>query len=137
MSKIPTPCADQELNELAKRFEHWRAARLSKREPIPQPLWDEAAGLSRRLPISWVAKTLRLSAGELKRQRERLDGLPGVGPAQAVPACTAVFVPVIAPEAISVPGAEIEVHRADGTRLCIRYPERAPVGEVLRAFLEG
>jgi hypothetical protein len=137
MSRLPTLRADQELDELAKRFEHWRATRLSKREPIPQPLWDEAAGLSRRRPISSVAKTLRLSAGELKRQRERLDGLPSVGRAQAVPASTAVFVPVMAPEDISVPGAEIEVHRADGTRLCIRYPERAPVVEVLRAFLAG
>lgn len=135
MSRSPALRADHELNEVAKRFEHWRATRVSKREPIPQPLWDEAARLSQRVPISWVAKTLRLSAGELKRQRERLDGLASVGGAQSVQAPTAVFVPMMTAEAISAPGAEIEVHRPDGSRLCIRYPGDAPVSAVVRAFV--
>lgn len=135
MSRSPAPRADHELNEAAKQFEHWRATRQSRREPIPQALWDEAARVSRRLPISWVARTLRLSAGELKRQRERRGERASVGRAQPVSPSTAVFVPAMASQATCLPGAEFEVHRLDGSRLCIRYPGDAPVGAVLRAFL--
>ena len=69
MSTLQVSSAEQELAELSERFAHWRATRASDQERIPQVLWDEAIRVSTRLPNSRVAKTLRLSPGELKRRR--------------------------------------------------------------------
>ena len=51
--------AEHELANLAQRFAHWRAHRISPAEPIPEPLWDQAVALTAVLPRSRVAKRLR------------------------------------------------------------------------------
>ncbi len=66
--KIETPLhTDHQLDQLAGQFEHWRQNRLSPRERIPQPLWDQAVALARVLPRPRVAQHLRLSSNDLKK----------------------------------------------------------------------
>ena len=54
------------LEDVSQQFEHWRATRKSRREPIPQHLWTAAAELCQNHTISQVCKTLRLSHSCLK-----------------------------------------------------------------------
>ena len=54
-------------DQLAHQFDHWRQCRTPPRARIPQPLWDQAVSLTAGLPISRVAKRLRLSGSELKK----------------------------------------------------------------------
>jgi len=56
-----------DLLELNTRFETWRANRKYAREPIPDELWNAAAGLSRRYPPSLVGRVLRLDPSRLKK----------------------------------------------------------------------
>ncbi len=137
MSTMQLSSAEQELTELSERFAHWRTTRANDQERIPQALWDEAIRVSTRLPHSRVAKTLRLSPGELKRRRL----------AQPAPVSTAAveaasnfveLTPVWPSPAISNDaGAEVELERPDGARLRIHYRQPQPsLGELVRAFLE-
>ena len=59
--------AENALHDLVARFEDWRQNRSTPYERIPQPLWEHAASLSTVLPLSRVAKALRLSHNELKK----------------------------------------------------------------------
>src|SRR5262249_54032955 len=45
-----------DLLELKARFETWRANRKYMREPIPDELWNAAAGRSRRYPTPRVGR---------------------------------------------------------------------------------
>jgi len=55
------------LESVQERFKSWRSRR-TKREPIPQALWEAAGGLCRHYPISHVCRHLRLSFTELKKR---------------------------------------------------------------------
>jgi hypothetical protein len=134
--KIKTPLqAEHQLDQLAGQFEHWRQTRIHPRDRIPQALWDQAVALTSALPPSRVAKHLRLGVTDLKKQ---MATTPQESTATAPPAPLG-FVEV--PTAPSWPQAtsttQIELHRADGTRLCIRSPESTlPLAALVRAFLE-
>jgi len=86
------------------------------------------------LPGSQVAKRLRLSPTDLKKQ--------GLARQTAIPA-TAVapypgFVEVTAPafEPAAPSPTLIEVERPDGARLRLQYRDSPPLAALLRAFLE-
>ena len=55
------------LLELKTRFETWRTNRKYVREPIPDELWNAAAGLCRRYPPSLVGRVLKLDSSRLKK----------------------------------------------------------------------
>lgn len=61
--------ADQTLEELAGRFDHWRRTRAHCHEPIPVALWDQAVALCQHLPQGQVARRLNLSPTDLKNRR--------------------------------------------------------------------
>ena len=63
----PTIDESVTLESVEQQFEAWRANR-TKREPIPERLWEAAAGLCRHHPITHVCRRLRLSFAELKRR---------------------------------------------------------------------
>ena len=67
MKIVTNPHAEQELAQLAERFNHWRQHRTTPAEPIPQALWDHAVALTAVLPRSRVARRLRLSGQALKQ----------------------------------------------------------------------
>lgn len=134
--KINTPLhAAHQLDQLAGQFEHWRQTRTHSRDRIPQALWDQAVALARVLPHSRVAQHLRLSANALKQQMTvtHQETTAAVSP-----------LPLGFVEVPSAPGwpqppltTQVELHRADGTRLSIHSPASTlPLDALIRAFLE-
>ena len=133
--QIETPLhAEHQLDQLAGQFERWRQTRTYPGERFPQALWDHAVALAAVLPPARVAKQLRVRLTNLKKQM----ATPHAAPATAPPVSRG-FVEV--PSAPSWPpptGAiQIELSRADGTRLCIHSAESTlPLESLVRAFLE-
>jgi hypothetical protein len=134
MSLVSRSSAEAELAQLIKRFDHWRQTRATRHEPIPDWLWDQATQLTSHLPLSRVAKRLRLNRQELKkrcgssRQRQPV-------PPTALP--VADFIEVKAEPAWLATGMALDLQRPDGTRLHIEYREpQPPLAAVVHAFLE-
>src|SRR5713226_2316583 len=133
--RIATPLqADHQLDQLAGQFAHWRQTRTHPYGRIPHTLWEQAVALAAALPPSRVAKQLRVRLADLKKQIRLRHAAPA-----AVAPRPLGFVEV--PSAPSWPqptaAIQIELSRADGTRLCIHAPESPlPLVAVVRAFLE-
>jgi hypothetical protein len=127
--------AEHELADLAQRFAHWRAHRLSTAEPIPEPLWDPAVALTAVLPRSRVAKRLRLSGRTMKQRCAAEQGTA----VAAVSAAPLDFVELPAPPACTPmqKTVEVELQRADGARLRLHYHALPPLEAVVRVFLEA
>jgi hypothetical protein len=134
MNTIPHAHAEQQLNHVADRFDAWRQTRTTRAEPIPQHLWEQAIALTTMCPITRVATRLRVSGGALKKRCAAHHA------ARSAPASTALaFVEVPAPPVWPRPteGTEIELYRADGTRLRIHSHEpQPPLVALVRTFLE-
>jgi hypothetical protein len=130
--KIESPLhAEHQLDQLAGQFEHWRQTRRYPGERFPQALWDQAVALAATLPPARVAKQLRLRLIDLKKQ---------MAAPHAVPALPLGFVEAPAAPARPQPAVatQLELSRADGTRLCIHTPLATLELEALvRAFVEG
>jgi hypothetical protein len=133
MSIVPYSHAEHELDQLANRFHHWRQNRTTPRARIPQPLWDHAVSLTTMLPISRVAKRLRLNGCDLKKRCTVGQARPSADVAPPPPG----FVEVTAARSWFTPGMEVDLQRADGTRMRIAYHEpQPPLVAVVRTFLE-
>jgi hypothetical protein len=135
MMNIHTPLhTDHQLDQLAGQFEHWRQHRSHPSERIPRALWDQAATLATVLPYSRVAKHLRLSPSDLKKQMlDQQESTPRV----PTPALSFVEVPPPPELPGSRPGTDIELQRPDGARLRLRSCESTlPLAALIRAFLE-
>jgi hypothetical protein len=134
--KIETPLhAEHQLDQLAGQFEHWRQTRRHPSERFPQAFWEHAVALAAVLPPTRVAKQLRLRLTDLKKQMATLHHMAPT----TVPPMSPGFVEVpAAPAWPPPPGViQIELSRADGTRLCIHGTEATvPLAPLVRAFLE-
>ena len=132
---IDTP-ADAALTELAKRFERWRRARRNGHARIPEDLWDQAVALSTVLSNGRVAKRLRLSPTDLRKQRIARQATSAIAGAETPPAF--VNITPSLPCSTAVPGeTETELARPDGARMCIRARESTtPLVALVRMFLE-
>jgi hypothetical protein len=130
--KIETPLhAEHQLDQWAAQFAHWRQTRTHPGERFPQALWDQAVALASALPPSRVAKQLRLRLTDLKKQ---------MAAPHAAPSLPLGFVEVPSAPARPQPAVatQLELSRADGTRLCIHTPLATVQLEALvRAFVEG
>jgi hypothetical protein len=110
------------LESVQQRFESWRTRR-TKREPIPQPLWEAAAGLCRHYSVSHVCQQLRLSFTELKKRIP----IPRPAPVQ--------FVDLGLDAGPGGPW-HMECERPDGTRLRISRMGQPPsIEPLLSRFL--
>ena len=133
MKTVTHSHAEHELTQLANRFDHWRQSRTTPRPRIPQPLWEQAVSLTAVLPVSRVAKRIRLSTHDLKK---RCAAKPAARPAEGLPV-TLHFVEVTPPSAWCPATAEIELQRPDGARMRMAYHHaHPPVASLVRAFLE-
>ena len=131
MTMLPLSQAEDDLRHLAQQFAQWRQRRTTPRGRIPQPLWAQAVMLTHVLPVARVAKRLGLCP---QRLRKRGGGKPGAAGGPALPA-SSPFVEVH--PTWRVPTAEVEVQRADGTRLRITYHDATPtLVPLLHIFLE-
>jgi hypothetical protein len=132
MTLLSPPPAEEQLSHVAHQFAQWRHNRTTPRGRIPKPLWAQAIALTEHLPLARVAKQLGLTPQVLKRRR----GATGTSVVPTPPPCAPHFVEVQAP-AWRTPTAEVEVQRADGTRLRITYSDSAPaLVPLLQTFLE-
>ena len=127
--------AEHQLTQVADRFDHWRQTRTTPAEPIPHDLWEQAIALTALVPLTHVARRLRVSGGELKKHcaaHHTAQSTP------AVPAALSfVAVPTTPAWPLPTSSIEIELHRPDGTRLRLAGPEtQLPLLAVVRAFLE-
>lgn len=118
----------RELRRVAARFERWRRERASRRERIPQELWQVAVEASSRTGISRTARVLRLNEQELRR-RARDGEVESAVP--SVRQRTAAFVE-LRPAAGSAPSWVMELETVAGARLRI---EGRGAGEVDLASL--
>jgi len=134
MRTIPPTQAEHQLTQVANRFDEWRQTRPTRAEPIPQHLWEQAMALTALLPITYVARRLRVSGGELKKRCAAHHA------AQSAPASAAlgfVEVPPISVWPLPTSGIEIELQRPDGTRLRLHTHEpQPPLVALVRTFLE-
>jgi hypothetical protein len=130
--KIEPPLhVEHQLDQLAGQFEHWRQTRRHPGERFPQALWDQAVALAATLPPSRVAKQLRLRLIDLKKQM----AAPHVAPSLPLGFVEVPSVPARPQPAVAT---QLELSRADGTRLCIHTPLATLQLEALvRAFVEG
>ena len=134
MNLVSHSPAEAELAQLLERFDHWRQTRTTRHEPIPDWLWDQAIQLASPLPLSRVAKRLRLNRQELKKRCGQSRQVQPVPPA-ALPVPD--FIEVKAESAWLATGMAIDLQRPDGTRLHLDYREpQPPVAAVIHAFLE-
>jgi hypothetical protein len=136
MMNIQTPAVstDPPLDQLAGQFEHWRQNRSHPSERIPQALWDQAATLATVIPYSRVAKELRLSPSDLKKQMVTKD-LTCQAPTSTL---SFIEVPPVSQHPLAHPETEIELERADGARLRLRSGNATlSLAALVRAFLEA
>ena len=134
MKTIPPAQAEHQLTAVADRFDTWRQTRPTRAEPIPYDLWEQAIDLTALFPLTRVARRIRVSGGELKKRCAAHHA------AQSAPTSpTPGFVEVTASAVWPTPtvGIEIELSRADGTRLRIHTHEpQPPLVALVRTFLE-
>jgi hypothetical protein len=131
MLTTPHSSAEVALQQLAEQFSVWRHSRRTPYGPrIPEALWTEAIRLGQVLPLTRVAKALRLKPYALKR-RSGVGATPATPPARELPF---VEVSLGAPRPAT---AEVEIQRPDGTRLRITYHDTAPgLAALVQTFLE-
>ena len=135
MSLVSRSPAEAQLADLIQRFDHWRQTRSTRHDPIPDWLWEQATQMTSHLPLSRVAKRLRLNRQELKKRCGQSNQ-----PQPTIPAAVPVpdFIEVKAEPAWLATGMAIDLERPDGTRLHIDYREsQPPLVAVLHAFLES
>jgi hypothetical protein len=134
--KIETPLhAEHQLDQLAAQFEHWRQTRTYPGARFPQALWDQAVALAATLPPSRVAKQLRLRLIDLKKQMATPHAAPPAAPPMPL---GFVEVPSAPAGPQSTAATQLELSRADGTRLCLHAPLSPLLLDALvRAFVEG
>jgi hypothetical protein len=123
------------LSEGDGQFAHWRQTRAHPSERMPSALWEHAVALAAVLPPARVAKQLRLRLADLKKQMVARHAAPPAGPPLAVGFVEVPPIPVRPPAPATI---QLELSRADGTRLCLHAPAATlPLEAMVRAFVEG
>jgi hypothetical protein len=111
-TKVQRIEGDEELSQVMGEFDHWRAHRCSKKERIPEQLWQRAASLATRHGVSRVAALLHLERGGLGRRVSLASaGQPPVQVESNAPQFVEMFTP--APASASVPVQTTEPARTE------------------------
>ena len=107
------------LKDVRQQFESWRESRASKRDRIPDHLWQAAVKLCREHSVYQVSKSLGLCSADLKKR---------------IPEDTPKFMEIAFP---AFSGQwQIECHRADGSVLRMSGSGQTPeIQTVLKSFL--
>ena len=134
---IDTPLqAEHQLDQLAGQFAHWRQTRPRPFAPIPPVLWDQAVALAAALPPARVAHHIRVRLANLTKQMAARQVSPLAGPAPT--SLGFVEIPPAPARPPATPTIQLELSRADGTRLCLHAPVATlPLDALIRAFVEG
>jgi hypothetical protein len=115
-----------DLLEIKGRFETWRTNRKYMREPIPDELWNAAAGLSRRYPPSLVGRVLRLDPSRLKKlliKRSPRTSVRKKPQATFLQLPTGIALPEIGSSLPQIPNdCRPQIERSDGSHLTLPLP---------------
>ncbi len=110
------PTSKLTLEEVQKKFEHWRETRKS-RKPIPKELWNDAVTLLKKHPISKVSKALRLNNTALR------DRIRGTNPKKPInkPSASS-FIEIDFSNSVSTSECIVEMEKKCGAtmRMCFR-----------------
>lgn len=108
MEKEIIPSSSQSLKEVQQQFEQWRKTRKG-REPIPEHLWQAAAGLSKHYSLNHIARLLHLNHTALKEKVEisKQEG--------------SAFVEIPFPDALSGVQWTVEMEKTSGVKLRMSY----------------
>ena len=120
------------LHSLRQRIEQWRARR-ERRTRMPRDLWEEAVACAGVHGLWETAQVLRLNYSSL---RDRVATSASERP--AVPSGFVEFdLAAVAPP--SPAELTVELHRRDGSKLCVHLPSgaRAELLTMVERFLGG
>jgi hypothetical protein len=132
-----------DLLEFNARFETWRTNRKYVREPIPDELWNAAAGLSRCYPPSLVGRVLKIDPSRLKKFLLKRSARTST---RKKPQATFLQLPtgIVSPEVGSAlpqspTGSRLQIERPDGSRLTLTLPslDLVFIGRFLADFLRS
>ncbi len=123
------------VSSLRRRIERWRKTR-SKRSPMPEELWQEAARLAQDQGISPIARQLGVGYASLK---DRVEQAPQ--PDEDAPSQGGEFVELSAEQFLgqASKAAVVELADGDGRRLTVRLDDGGQLDVVglLQAFCGG
>lgn len=127
------PAIPDDIEALRRRVETWRKIR-TKRSPMPEELWSDAARLAAHHGYRRVARTLRINYDSLKERLER--GSKKEGKKTSSPE---EFVEMRASEVFGAsqsPGSVVEMTDGKGCTLTIRLAEgeKLDVHRLVAAF---
>jgi hypothetical protein len=135
MKRTRNPHAEAQLAQLASEFDYWRQHRTTRAERIPPTLWKQAVALTTVLSFSRVARDIRVSGSDLRKQCAAARSIATDEPAPSP--LHFVEVPPVAGWPLPASGTTIELQRPDGTRLRMVTHEAAPpLATLVRTFLE-
>jgi hypothetical protein len=132
-----------DLLELKARFEIWRTNRKYVRQPIPDELWNAAAGLTRRYPTSLVGRVLKLDPSKLKKlliKRSARTSVRKKPQAAFFQLPTETALPEVgSPLPQSPVGCRFQIERPDGSRLTLTLPslDLASISQLCADFLRS
>jgi hypothetical protein len=130
-TKVERIEGDEELSQVMGEFDQWRAQRRSKRERIPEQLWERAASLARRHGVNRVAALLHLERGGLGRRVALASA--GQAPVQVQPNALQ-FVEMFTPASVC---ASSPVHKTETARTECVIEMVNVLGTKMRVELSG
>ena len=130
MKRKDIPAASPNLGGVEKRFVHWRKSK-SKREPIPQELWQAAVCLSSKHSIHEISRKLHLNYNALK-QRISSTHSKSSGRVSEESGCT--FVEVGIEKKILPESCVVELEDSKGMKMRMHLSGLKAVLELARAF---
>jgi hypothetical protein len=111
MERTDSAAPSRDLVDLKRRIDHWRITRRQRR-PMPEDLWQEAAGVARIHGINPTASALGLNYYGLKERTEDLAKAPAPAPRPA-------FVQVEPPASLFPASCEVEAE-SGGEKMTLR-----------------
>ena len=135
--QIETPLhAEHQLDQLVGQFERWRQSRTHSSAPFPKrsgirpSRWPRFCPPARGQTVTVAPHRPEKTDGDpIRGARDGVSQVPGLG------GSTRVTTPSWPPPTGAL---QIELSRADGSRLCIHGVEATlPLAVLVRAFVEG
>lgn len=125
-TSLPAP-----LESVRHQFERWREGKRKPREPIPEHLWEEAAKLRDKYPLSRISKALRVNHTDLKRRVIGQKAEPGAKK-QSAP----LFVELDCIHPFCASECIVEMEDAFGSKMRMRFKGKSDLDllELSRAF---